>query len=290
MNTDIKKNILRTIVDMGELKGFKIHRWNRTNLSCFEIPRNLIKAVKDIEHINNSGIYFLINEENNSLYIGQTTDILNRLTDHNRSEKEFTKAIAFVTDNNDLSKTFIDFLEWYYISELKNGKSWKMMNEEKREKKPNIDQFEEIQILNLILEIDSLLFCTGIILTERKNINKTSEIFTCNKSESVFENGKITILANSTLPFIEEKKDKMDVNNTYYHENYKILSDMQNQLIDWETEGIIKRDNGEYKVLIDIKLLFPTKAAMYAKGQYSASGWEDWKNKKGETLNQVYRK
>jgi len=284
MNTNIK-NILTTIVDMDQLKGFKIHRWNRTNLICFEIPRNLIKTVKDIENINNSGIYFLINEENNSLYIGQTSDILNQLTDHNRSEKEFTKAIAFIIDNNDLSKTFIDFLEWHYISELKNGKSWKMMNEEKRERKPNIDQFEEIQILNLISEIDSLLFCTGIILTERKNINETNEIFTCNKAKAIFENGKLTILSNSILPSIDAKKEKIN-NNSFY---YKMLESMENQFIDWETESIIKKDNGEYKVLIKIKSLSPSKASNFARGR-SSNGWEEWKNKKGETLNQVYRK
>jgi uncharacterized protein YcaQ len=82
----------------------------------------------------------------------------------------------------------------------------------------------------------------------------------------------------------------MDVNTNYYNENYKTLQSMENELIDWEKNSIIKRDNLEYKVLIDIKSLSPSRASNFAKGYYTSSGWEDWKNQKGETLDKVYRK
>lgn len=108
--------ILWTIVAMDKLKGFKIHKLNNDNLKCFEIPRNLIHAIKEVNTINNAGIYFLISEEENSLYVGQTDNILNRINNHNREDKkEFNKIIAFITDNNGFSRTSIDYLEWYYI-------------------------------------------------------------------------------------------------------------------------------------------------------------------------------
>ena len=298
MNSNFEKISLETLalvaleteVNIGKLKGFKVHRLNNNDIRCLEIPRNLIRSIKNEKNINNSGIYFLINDDNNSLYVGQATDILNRLTDHNREEKDFTKAIIFISDTNLLSKTFIDYLEWHYISELKNGKSWKMMNKDERNKKPNVTNFEEIKLLNLISDIDILLFCAGITLTETKNINKSNEVFSCNKAKSIFENGKITILSDSVLPLITGKKEKMDVNTNYYNENYKTLQSMENELIDWEKNSIIKRDNLEYKVLIDIKSLSPSRASNFAKGYYTSSGWEDWKNQKGETLDKVYRK
>jgi hypothetical protein len=106
----MKKVVLQTIVDMDQLKGFKIHKLNNGNLKCFEIPRNLIKFTKDINNIENSGIYFLINEDDNGLYVGQTDNIYNRINEHNRN-KEFNKVLALVTDNNNLSRTFIDYLE-----------------------------------------------------------------------------------------------------------------------------------------------------------------------------------
>ena len=100
MNSNFEKISLETLalvaleteVNIGKLKGFKVHRLNNNDIRCLEIPRNLIRSIKNEKNINNSGIYFLINDDNNSLYVGQATDILNRLTDHNREEKDFTKA------------------------------------------------------------------------------------------------------------------------------------------------------------------------------------------------------
>jgi hypothetical protein len=106
------------------------------------------------------------------------------------------------------------------------------MNKDERNKKPNVTKFEEIKLLNLISDIDILLFCAGITLTETKNINKSNEVFSCNKAKSIFENGKITILSDSVLPLITGKKEKMDVNTNYYNENYKTLQSMENELID----------------------------------------------------------
>lgn len=59
---------------------------------------------------------------------------------------------------------------------------------------------------------------------------------------------------------------------------------------DWEKDEIIYKVNDEYKVLIDIKSLSPSKAGTIAKGHYAVNGWVEWKNEKGETLDQVYRK
>jgi hypothetical protein len=146
------------------------------------------------------------------------------------------------------------------------------MNKDERNKKPNVTNFEEIKLLNLISDIDILLFCAGITLTETKNINKSNEVFSCNKAKSIFENGKITILSDSILPVISGKKERMDLNSKYYNDNYRILENMENQLINWEKESIIKIDNQEYKVLIDIKSLSPSRASCLARGSYATNG------------------
>lgn len=66
------------------MKGFKIHKLNNGNLKCLEVPRDLIKFVKDQTNITNSSIYFLIDEENNGLYVGQTDNFFKRMNEHNR--------------------------------------------------------------------------------------------------------------------------------------------------------------------------------------------------------------
>ena len=112
------KYIIKSIID-SQLKGFKTHQLNSKNLKCFTIPRNLIKNLMTIEDCNNSGIYFMANNYDKSLYVGQTDNLSNKLTDHN-GNKEFEIAIALTTENNSFSKTHIDYLEYWYISEIKN--------------------------------------------------------------------------------------------------------------------------------------------------------------------------
>lgn len=287
----MNKVVLQTILDMDKLKGFKIHKLDNDNLKCFEIPRNLIRGIKDVSTINNAGIYFLISEEENSLYVGQTDNILNRINDHNREEKkEFNKIIAFVNDNNSFSRTFIDYLEWHYISELKKGNSWKFMNAQLRDKKPNVSEFEEPTLIKMISEIDTLLFCTGITINANKSSSKRNNIFICNKAKGVFENGKITILAGSFLPDVTPKLNNLKPDNTYFEEQKNIFSEMIRQMQDWEKEEVVCRVDDEYKVLIDIKSFSPSKSGNIARGFYAVNGWVEWKNEKGETLDQVYRK
>jgi len=281
----MKKIILQTIVDIDQLKGFKIHKFNNRNLSCFEIPRNLIKFIKNITNIENSGIYFLINEDNNGLYVGQTDNIYNRINDHNRGGKEFNKVLCFVTDNNNLSKTLIDYLEWHYIAKLKKGNSWRVMNEQQRDKKPNVNEFEEIILLDIITDIDILLFCNSISFHTDK-----STIFKNRKAKAIFEEGKLTILAGSILPSLDSKKDNIKADNTYYKEQIKNVNDMLIQFHHWEQEGVVVKSDDGFKVLIDIKLWSPSKASNYARGLYATSGWQDWKNDEGQTLDDVYRK
>ncbi|MDE6289454.1 MAG: GIY-YIG nuclease family protein, partial [Ureaplasma sp.] len=61
-------------------------------------------------------VYFLLDENEKSIYIGQTVGIINRLKDHN-IKKSFTKAILFSSDNwtdviiKNLESKFIDLFK-----------------------------------------------------------------------------------------------------------------------------------------------------------------------------------
>lgn len=81
------------------------------------------------------------------------------------------------------------------------------MNDQLREKKPIINKFEESLLLDLISCIDILLFHNGITF-ETKQKNESMEIFSCNKAKAIFENGKLTILSDSILPSVKEKKKR----------------------------------------------------------------------------------
>ncbi|MGL5684213.1 MAG: GIY-YIG nuclease family protein [Vagococcus fluvialis] len=91
-----KDVVITSKLNLDKLKGFKEHTIDFLSLVCFEIPRNLLKAVEQQKFINDGGIYFLISEDTNKLYVGQTDKTLTRLKDHNRVRKNLLKYLLLL--------------------------------------------------------------------------------------------------------------------------------------------------------------------------------------------------
>ncbi|WP_418968487.1 GIY-YIG nuclease family protein [Alloscardovia omnicolens] len=95
---------------------------NWTGLA-YKIPRTLLAQAKHIDFLNQTGVYFLFGEDeetgNPQCYVGQAGIRKNgkgihcRLDEHKRSAKEgwWTAAIAFTTSNNSFGPTEISYLE-----------------------------------------------------------------------------------------------------------------------------------------------------------------------------------
>lgn len=93
---------------------------SRTGI-IFRIPRKDLTKSKEIDGLENDGVYFLLGEENGepTAYIGQAGSrkngkgILNRLNEHDRNpDKNFwTEAIVFTTSDNSFGATEISWLE-----------------------------------------------------------------------------------------------------------------------------------------------------------------------------------
>ena len=94
---------------------------NWTGLA-YKIPRTLLAQAKHIDFLNQTGVYFLFGEDeqtgNPQCYVGQAGVRKNgkgihcRLDEHNRpKEGWWTAAIAFTTSNNNFGPTEISYLE-----------------------------------------------------------------------------------------------------------------------------------------------------------------------------------
>lgn len=284
-----RTTVINTIIYMDNLKGLKLHKLNGNNIRCIEIPRNLLKQTSDIDLISNSGIYFLHNLESQSLYVGQTDDLLKRLLDHNR-KKDFEKIIAFTVETNDWSRTYIDYLEWYYINQIRGQDFWVLDNDQPREKKPNISPFEEPTLLDLIDNIDILLFASNIKFNDQKQIKK-EYIFLLNNAFLVYIDGQCKMLKGSKIPNICTAIEKTSKGNRYYDMQIRKLHDMQSNQQEWLESYIIEKSNTDYYILKkDILFSSPSNAACYAKGHCAVNGWTEWKNNSKKSLDVVYRK
>lgn len=164
-----------------------------------------------------------------------------------------------------------------------------MENNQLRDKKPNISDFEEPIMMDIIKNIDEFLFFMEITFSESDVIKKNDEIFKFRESEAIFENGKITLLTGSLLPnpimSIANVKD-----SEYSDSNKNTLRKMSLQLENWVQNNMAEIIDNKYKLLINIKNISPSLACCYAAANYAFNGWDQWKNKKGKTLDEVYRK
>ena len=282
------KYIVKSIID-SKLKGLKTHQLNSENLKCFTIPRNLIKHLSDIEDCSNSGIYFLVNSTEHSLYVGQTDNLASRLADHNRT-KDFDMAIALTTETNSFSKTHIDYLEYWYISEIKKQNYWNLVNLDERNRKPNINEYDEIELNDIIKNIDILLSFLDISFDDIKLTTETEFYF--KQAKAIYSNGEFIILKGSILHnFSDSLLENLDKDHKS-HEFQKI-SIMRSLIVEEELKKQNKLkiiNDNQLEALADIKVNSPSEGAKLVYGSHSRNGWTDWKNKDRKTLDDVYRK
>ncbi|MGL5522096.1 MAG: GIY-YIG nuclease family protein [Metamycoplasmataceae bacterium] len=286
----MSKTIIQSILFKSNLKGLRIHKLNNDNIRFFEIPREIIKDIKDEKFINYSGVYFLISEDETSVYIGQTDNIHQRITEHNQT-KDFSKILAFVSETNSFSRTFIDYIEWHYIDVVKKGDAWLLSNVQQRDKKPNVNDFEEPLLKSIISSIDDLLFFIGIEFNREVKTIKKQNIFKCKDSSAIYQDGKIIILKNSILPSVADKIEKINKDNKYYDEQYKTFTSMQlhlEELVE-KNKAVFLEEQKAFKLLVDVNFGSPSYSCNFAKGYYAVNGWEEWKNELGETLSKVFR-
>lgn len=97
----------------------------------FRIPRKDLNESKDLQHLNQDGVYFLLGEEDGQqkIYVGQASSrkngngILGRLTEHDRKKEFWAEAIAFTTTDNSFGATEISWLEnKFYNLAVKAGR------------------------------------------------------------------------------------------------------------------------------------------------------------------------
>ena len=83
----------------------------------YRIPRNRIKEASKLNCINNTGVYILFGEDEETAdkvaYIGEAEDIYSRLEQHNRNKDFWNECIVFMSENNSLNKAHIKQMQLF---------------------------------------------------------------------------------------------------------------------------------------------------------------------------------
>ncbi len=246
----------------SKIRGFKF----RSDIST------ITKLENDFPELKNYAVYFLIDNSGGTtnIYIGQSSEGITRIKHHHYNKSFWNECIIFVTENHNWDRTAIDYLEHIFIQKFLKS-SYLLENKEKRQNTPNINMFDKYDLENTVLEIEKMLACNGLIITNqisKSNLKIYKASRNCNAKLTV-NDGKFILLKGSEIKFPTETSKDWSDNGKFYENNCKAIEEFRS--IDK-----ISDLNGKLILTSDIEFSSPSKPATLVSG-YSENGWKFWK-------------
>ena len=270
---------LEIIYYNGQPDGIRSIRRYLSTMTTYVIPRPLLAEARKIKGIHNPGIYYLISEQDDNkiaqIYIGQTRNGVKRLDDHNRSKDFWNKAIMFLADSKTFSLDMISGLEAYTIGKAIESRRYKVENTVNP--KYEIDEYDLPLIEEVYDEIKFIMATQGYKLdSSKESVNEASILHTTRngiQAFGVYDGEKFEVLEGSEIDMSRKcPSGKMEKQRQTALQN-----------------GDITCRDGKYTLNVSISFNSPSSAAMFALGG-STNGWIEWKDKDGNTLDDIFRK
>lgn len=275
------KSINMFLIDGSPTVRIKCTMQNWTGVA-YKVPRNLIsecyKSGGNItEHLKQSGIYFLIGEDekgNPSIYVGQAVirkngdGILGRLSEHKKSNTEkyrnyWNEAICFTTTDDTFGPTEISYLENKFTNMAISAKRYEVLNGNE----PNLGNVTEEKECELEEFIEYSKVVMGVLGHKVFEPLITSNDNTCSNK-------------NVKFSFVGPFKAEVELTN----EGFVLLkgSEIRNELLKSAGPSTIKqreiheKDIENNVTTCDILFKSPSAASAFVAGR-SSSGNIEWR-------------
>ena len=251
------KTVTTYLID-GDPKGTQYSFISNKICQMFVIPRSNLAYLNEQEKLHKPAFYILIGEDESTkpqAYIGETENFKERVKDHDSKKAFWQKALVFVSKDEDMTKADVQYLEYRAIDEAKQSNSF-VLNENKQiPKAPNLPEHQRDAMDEFFEDIKFLSSFMGC------NIFDISQ-----PKEEHFTVLKGSLVASDSVPSFhwKEKRDKMI-------KEYGALN------------------NCQYVLTSNLTFSSPSTAAMFCLGR-PTNGWNEWKDKDGNTLDSVFRK
>ena len=246
---------------------------------CYDLSVKNVADLKREKYADRPGIYQLLDENIDNIYIGQTDSLERRISTHN-TDFEWVRAITFSSRVSDFNVAHAKYLEFHLTNILKNLNRINIISGSSRPN--NIGESEEGTALKFCEDLKQIMLALGINIYQEieEMVDKTSDkIFYCEegdaKAEVVYTNDGLFIIKKgsmlkSKIAPSAERRDSAFIN---------------------EREKEIQRGNidaSSYEVLNDIVLKGKRSsgASSFILGRES-TGKKDLRNREGETFGKV---
>ncbi len=268
----------------GEPLGVRLAWIESGTVMAIVVPRNKLDVASAREELARVGLYFLFGESETTglpmVYIGESENCCRRVTQHNGSpDKEFWNiAVAFVSRTSSFTKSHGKMLEAWAIHEAKSVGRYEVVSEMSGE--PAVPEWMRTDLETVFATVKVLLGSLGFPLFIPTAIEKPGEeqIFYCRRggasAKGMYTEEGFVVLAGS----IARRDPSLSSHDTVEPRREELLG-----------SGVIAACKEGYRFERDWVFGTPSAAAAIVTGG-AANGWTEWKNGRGQTLDEIYRK
>lgn len=134
-----------TYLHNDDLNGSRIVSMDDCMCKLYNIMRDDSDFMKDFEKdLQSPALYILINKEESKAYIGETDDFIKRIPQHCIKKEFWAEVMVFLGTNEDtLSKTEVQYLEYLALEKAKQVKSYDLSENTQSGKIPHMNVMQK---------------------------------------------------------------------------------------------------------------------------------------------------
>lgn len=272
--------------DPNGLKIIEISDWNG---KVFIVPRKNLKDLGEREESSMFGVYFLISEgdgpSQKKIYIGETRNFYQRLTNHDTTKEFWDTAIIFTGSN--LDKADVEYLESKSLSLAKEARHYLVVNDSGAHK-DKLSEFKMAAMEAYFQKIKFVLSLFGVAIFQKiPSEHRAEEVYYLRDVKNKDAGGKGTLLA--TNEFVVFAGSRARLKEAESLKKYVASSVNLRALLKENRVFKLAEDGKSYEFTRDYTFHSPSAAADAIRG-VSTNGWTAWKDKDGKTLDENKRK
>ncbi len=270
---------IRIYLPDGTADGLKIvekSNWSGRGVVC---PRALFAESKGRDEFSRTGIYILIGPSDTGdvpmIYVGQGDPVRRRLESHQAKKDFWTKAVFFVSKDENLNKAHIGYLESRLITMARevNRVCFDNQNE------PTLPSMSEMDVADAEGFLDEILLCLPVL-----GVNVfTQPAATASRKQQLHLDGKDAegkgLEIAEGFVVLEGAKARVEEVPSIH----KYISDIRESLLD---RGIFVVEGNQYRLTQDYTFTSPSQAAAVLMGR-NVNGRVQWKFANGKTLKEI---
>lgn len=272
----MQPRLIQTYLPSGSPEGVKIIEISGSSVKTFVVPRLELGSVRSRPELAQPAIYFLINNETDRVYIGESENFIHRALNHTQKKSWWDVVVAIVSNSNSLEKSDVKYLESLAVEKSRDGSM--DVNNKTIPIRNNIHEFK-LHILEQVL--DDSRFILGLLGYDVfPQLNKREKVWFCHSkgrtAKCVFRGDQFIVLAKSEI-------DK-SIAPSWANGWPKSAQERQNIFNKYG------EDRGDHVVLQEnVAFKSPNHAGGFITGR-NINAWNIFVDEEGKTMDETMRK